>query len=227
MTGGSSGIGAAVVRRLRAGGADVLAIARGADRLDALAADTGARVFAADVSDELGLREVVAEAEDAWDGATPDAVVHSAGHFSLAPVAETSLLDFDRALDVNLRAAFMLIRAFLPAMLERGSGDVVSIGSVAGRVALPGNAAYSASKYGLRGLHEVLGVELRGTGVRATLVEPAATRTAAWDDVVAPDGVELPPRDAMLAADAVADVVVYAITREPGVRIPILPIERG
>jgi hypothetical protein len=88
---------------------------------------------------------------------------------------------FDRMIAVNLRAAFLLMRAFVPGMLARGRGHIVTIGSVAGRQAFPSNGAYSASKFGVRGLHAVLAAELRGTGVRATFVEPAATDTPLWD----------------------------------------------
>ncbi|MDH3424228.1 MAG: SDR family NAD(P)-dependent oxidoreductase, partial [Gemmatimonadota bacterium] len=115
----------------------------------------------------------------------------------------------------------------LPGMLERGSGTVVSIGSVAGRKAFPGNAAYSASKYGLRGLHEVLVEELRGTGVRATLVEPAATDTELWDPLDPEQNPELPSRTDMLRPEDVADAVLFAVTRPEGVIVPVLQVERG
>ena len=85
-------------------------------------------------------------------------------------------------------------------MLARGSGHVVTLGSIAGRHAFPHNGAYSALKFGVRGLHEVLDVELRGTGVRSTLVEPAATDTPIWDTIDFTLHPGLPPREAMLAA---------------------------
>ncbi|NIP80551.1 MAG: SDR family NAD(P)-dependent oxidoreductase, partial [Gemmatimonadetes bacterium] len=118
-------------------------------------------------------------------------------------------------------------RAFLPAMLEAGDGHVVTIGSVAGRVAFPGNGAYSASKFGVRGLHAVLEEELRGTGVRCTLVEPAATDTAIWDPLDPDASPGLPGRDVMLSPDAVADAVHYVITRPPEVRIPSIAVQRS
>ena len=222
VTGGSRGIGAAVVRALAARGARVVAVARNADALGAIAGETGARAIAVDVATQEGVATLARElAAD-----SPDVVVHSAGAFALASLSETAVEDFDRMVAVNLRAAFLLAREFLPAMQARGSGHFVSIGSVAGRLALPGNAAYAASKFGLRGLHAVLDVELRGSGVHATLIEPAATDTELWDDVRAP-GYDLPPRTAMLDAAAVADAVVYTVTRPAGVNIPNLLIGRG
>src|SRR5208283_432105 len=88
---------------------------------------------------------------------------------------------FARMLALNLAAPFQLVRAFLPGMRLRGRGHVVTVGSVADHVAFPGNSAYSASKFGVRGLHEVLRTELRGTGVRATLVSPGGVDTPLWD----------------------------------------------
>ncbi|HEX6587649.1 MAG TPA: SDR family oxidoreductase [Longimicrobiales bacterium] len=222
VTGGSRGIGAAVVRALMARGARVIAVARNADALRVIAGETGARALAADVATGDG----VATLARALGADPPDVVVHSAGAFVLASLRDTTIEDFDRMVAVNLRAAFLLAREFLPGMQARGSGHFVSIGSVAGRLALPGNAAYAASKFGLRGLHAVLDVELRGSGVHATLIEPAATDTELWDDVRAP-GYDLPPRAAMLDAAAVADAVVYAVTRPAGVSIPNLLIGRG
>ena len=112
-------------------------------------------------------------------------------------------------------------------MLERRGGLIVNVGSVAGRKAFPGNAAYSASKFGLRGFHEVLLEEVRGTGVRATLVEPAATDTPLWDPLDPDSDPGLPDRAAMLSPDDVAEAVLFVATRPESVRIPFLSIERA
>jgi NADP-dependent 3-hydroxy acid dehydrogenase YdfG len=128
---------------------------------------------------------------------------------------------------VNLRAPFLVIRGLLPSMLARGSGLIINVGSVAGRKAFPGNAAYSASKFGLRGLHGVLVEETRGTGVRATLVEPTATDTALWDSLDPDTNDGLPNRADMLAAEDVANVIAFAATRPDGVVLPVLQVERN
>ena len=112
-------------------------------------------------------------------------------------------------------------------MLTRGSGNIVTVGSVAGHQPFPGNAAYSASKFGVRGMHEVLSEELRGTGVRATLVEPGATDTSIWDAYGPDERADLPSRAAMLSVDDVTEAVLFAATRPAGVRIPLLRIEKG
>jgi NADP-dependent 3-hydroxy acid dehydrogenase YdfG len=126
---------------------------------------------------------------------------------------------------VNLRGPFLLVRAFLPLMLRRRAGHLIHVGSVAGRVAFPENGAYSASKFGLRGLHEVLLQEIRGTGVRATLVEPAATDTSLWDAVDAQGKPGLPARESMLRPEDVARVVVFAAGQPRHVQIPTIAVE--
>jgi len=112
-------------------------------------------------------------------------------------------------------------------MLRRGEGHVVTIGSIAGRHAFPHNGAYSASKFAVRGLHAVLQAEIRGTGVRATLVEPAATDSPLWDAIDFDRHPGLPGRESMLSPATVADAVLYVLTRPPEAAVPNLMIERS
>ena len=222
VTGASGGIGRAISRTLATAGASVWMVARDAGRLEEAARDAGGRAIAADVASHAG-----AEVVRAGVGGPVDILVNAVGSFDLAPVAETSPEMFSRMLDGNLVAPFLAIRAFLPAMLEAGRGDVITVGSVAGRKAFPQNGAYSAAKFGVRGLHAVLDEELRGTGVRATLVEPAATDTPLWDPLDPDHRADLPSRSAMLAPERVAETVLYIITRPPEVRIPAIAVERS
>lgn len=224
VTGATGGIGRAVASQLADAGARLLLVARGEDRLRPLARSLGGEALPADVSDAAEvdrLRERVAA------GGALDALVNAAGSFALAPIAATDPDMLELMLDGNLRGPFLCMRAFLPDMLERGSGHVVTIGSVAGRSAFPGNGAYSASKFGIRGLHAVLDEELAGTGVRATLVEAAATDTPIWDGLDPDARDDLPSRSRMLPADAVADAVVYALSRPAEVRIPVVSVQRS
>lgn len=226
VTGASRGIGLAVARAFREAGAWVALVARGEAILRAAAEEVGGRAFPADVSDPAAVQRLATEIGEELGGAAPAIVVNAAGAFALAPLAETEPAEFDQMLAVNLRGPFLLTRAFLPGMLERGSGHLVTIGSVAGRHAFPHNGAYSASKFGVRGLHAVLDAELRGSGVRATLMEPAATDTPLWDSIDLDRNPGLPPRAAMLSAAAVADAVLYAVTRPPEVALRTLAVER-
>lgn len=224
VAGASRGIGAAVARRLADAGARTVLVARSTDALEKLAEELGGRSLPADLTDADSVSSAIGRLREEG-GEVPDLVVNAAGVFDLDRLTDTSLETFDRNVEVNLRGAFVLLRAVVPPMLERGSGQIVQIGSVAGRKPLPGNAAYSASKYGVRGMHEVLLEEIRGTGVRATLVEPAAVDTGIWDDLRPDERDDLPSRAQMLRPDDVAEAVLFVATRPPDVQIPMLPIE--
>lgn len=226
VTGASKGIGRAVAEALADAGARVHALARDPSAVQGLARASGGRTWAVDLEDDAAVWEALDLLQEE-DGGPPDAVVACAGAFGLAPLASTTVAQFDRMLAVNLRGTFLVYRALLPAILARGSGDLVTVGSVAGRQAFPANGAYSASKFGQRGMHEVLAEELRGTGVRATLVEPAATDTPLWDALDPDTNPDLPGRTDMLRPDDVAQAVLFALTRPAHVRIPLLQIEKG
>ena len=211
VTGASRGIGAATAEALRAAGARVVRVARtlapGEDFLDLPADLTDAAqvdALAGRVRREVG---------------PPDVVVSNAGGFLLRPLEQTTIADFDAQVAINLRAAFAVARAFLPMLRDAGRGSFVTIGSVADHVAFPENAAYAASKYGLRGLHETLLAEYRGTGVRLTLVSPGPTDTGIWAPFD-PDRREgFPRRAEMLRPADVADAVLFAATRPPHVLV--------
>ena len=226
VTGASRGIGRAVAARLVAGGARVIMVARRRDALEEAAREAGGIAVPADVSDGAQVASLVDSVHRTLAGPA-DLLVNTAGAFSLAAVAETSVEEFDLQISVNLRGPFLMIRAFLPSMLAAGFGDIVTLGSIAGRVAFPMNGAYSASKFGVRGLHAVLDQELRGTGVRCTLVEPAATDTPLWDAIDRTRHTDLPPRSAMLDADQVAAAVVWAVMRPSGAAVRTIAIERA
>jgi NADP-dependent 3-hydroxy acid dehydrogenase YdfG len=102
----------------------------------------------------------------------------------------------------------------------------VTIGSIADRVAFSGNAAYAASKFGLRGLHEVLRAELKGTGVRASLVSPGPVDTPLWDAIDSKDRDGHTPRAEMLPADALADAVHYVVSAPASVNVDELRLSR-
>jgi len=224
VTGASRGIGLQVARMMAGAGAWVGMVARPSGVLSAAAAGVGGHAIPGDVGDPAGVHAIATYVTELL-GDAPDILVSSAGAFGLAPIAQTDPADFDRQIAVNLRGPFLLMRAFLPEMLRRGSGHLINIGSVAGRTAYPENGAYGASKFGLRGLHEVLLQEIRGTGVRATLVEPAATDTGLWDPIDPDDRPGLPPRAAMLRAEDVARVVMFAATQPRHVQIPTSAVE--
>ncbi len=218
LTGASGGIGQELADRLASAGAQLALVGRNAESLGALSRRLAAEAIIGDLTDSEFLARLPTRLADLW-GAMPDVLINSAGFFELAPLVDTEGEILEKMLAVNLRAPFELTRAVLPGMLERGAGHIVNVGSIAGRKAFPGNAAYSASKFGLRGLHEVLVEELRGTGVRATWVEPSAVDTPLWDRFDPDSRPDLPARDAMLRPGAVADAVMFAITQPTEVAV--------
>lgn len=226
ITGATGGIGAAVARRLGDAGAELHLIARGRNALRSAAERFDARAWPADLEEADALQDVL-ERIVRFQGGPPDILVNAVGIFEIAPFAETSRAMLDRALAANLRGPFLMIQTLLPGMLARGSGTIVTVGSVAGYRAFPNNSAYSASKFGVRGMHEVLAEELQGTGVRATLVEPGATDTPIWDPYRPDERPDLPDRAEMLRSEDVAEAVLFVVTRPAGVTLPLLRIRRG
>lgn len=244
VTGATGGIGGAVARRLAADGFLVFAGGRRRDALERLAGEIGGVALPFDVTEEEDVGRARAGVESAagegragrtgGQGAQGprgaerrlDVLVNAAGVFDLAPVTETGAELLARNLAVNLAGAVNVTRAFLPGMLAAGSGLVINVGSVAGWRAFPENAAYSASKFGLRGFHDVLIEELRGTGVRACLLEPGAVDTPIWDPLD-PDAVpHLPGRATMLRPEDVARAAAFVAGLPPTVAVPLLRIER-
>jgi NADP-dependent 3-hydroxy acid dehydrogenase YdfG len=228
VTGASRGIGLACARALGAAGARVAMLARGEDALRAAARDIGARALpiVADLARRDAARAAAADLVAAF-GDAPDFVVNNAGLFMLSPLERTSPETFARTLDTNLLAPFAILHVFLPAMRARGSGHIVTIGSIADRAALPENAAYAASKFGLRGLHQVLRAELRGSGVRASLISPGPVDTPLWDAVDPDRRPGFTPRAMMLPPDAVAAAVLYVLSQPPEVNVDELRLSRS
>jgi NADP-dependent 3-hydroxy acid dehydrogenase YdfG len=228
ITGASRGIGLECARALGAAGARLVLISRSIDAMVDFGKEIGGQVapFSCDLSAPEHVQKVLQKVR-AHLGAAPDILVNNAGQFFLAPIEQTSVEDFERTLAINLTSQFALIRAFVPDMRARRSGHIVTIGSIADHSAFPENAAYAASKYGSRGLHEVLREELRGSGVRATLVSPGPVDTSLWDDVNPDEREGFTPRAQMLAPTAIADAVRYVVTRPDDVNIDELRVSRA
>jgi NADP-dependent 3-hydroxy acid dehydrogenase YdfG len=225
VTGGSRGIGLAIARALVRAGVRVALVARGAQELEARATELGnqALAVAADLSISSDVDRVVRQLHDTFGGA-PDLLINNAGIFDPKPLHVLTGEEFARMIQINLVAPFFVLRALLPAWREERRGHAITIGSIADRTIFPDNGAYSASKFGARAMHEVLRAETRGTGVRTTLVSPSSTDTPIWDTVLLRPDSRFPPRSAMLAADAVADAVVWAATRPDNVNVDELRI---
>lgn len=228
VTGASRGIGLATARALINAGARAILVSRSADALRELAELLGERATPV-VCDVTEANAVAAAAQRIQRelGAAPHILVNNAGAFELASVERMDAAAFITTVNANLVAPFLVLRAFLPAMRARGDGHIVTIGSVADRAALPENGAYAASKHGVRALHEVLRLELHGTGVRTTLVSPGPVDTTLWDPVDPDSRPGFTPRSEMLRPEHVADAVLYALTRSPDVNVDELRLSRS
>lgn len=213
VTGASRGIGLAIADALAGAGARVV---RSSRSLKAQRSESRLDV-PGDLTDPRQV-DALAEATRAAFG-EPDLVVNSAGLFRLATLEATSPEEFATHLLANLQSAFQVAREFLPAMRARGRGRLITLGSIADHRAFPENAAYAASKYGLRGLHEVLREEYRGSGVLCTLVSPGPTDTPAWDPVDPDHRPGFTPRAKMLKPEDVAEAVLWVATRPPHVDV--------
>jgi NAD(P)-dependent dehydrogenase (short-subunit alcohol dehydrogenase family) len=175
VTGASSGIGEQTARRLRAGGANVVLFARRQDRLDALARELdpkGQRVLAVagDLTDEDDRGRLVETALLKFGRI--DALVNNAGYGTRGPLEIVPVEAVRWNYEVNLFSLLALTQLVLPHMRERGSGCIVNIGSVAGRIARPLSSIYDSTKHALEAITDGLRGELRPFGVRVTLIRP-------------------------------------------------------
>jgi len=214
VTGGTRGIGGAITDRLEREGARVIRLARSLSpgksdrRID----------LRCDITNGEEVRRAIGDLVDTGD--VPDILVNSAGTFLLKPLEQTSRQEFQDQILTNLIGPFDILRELVPRIAEIG-GHVVTIGSIADHVILPGNAAYGASKYGLRALHETLAAEYRGQ-LRVTLISPAATNTTVWDPIDPDTRPDLPNRCDMLQPEDVADAVYYVLTRPRHVNVDLV-----
>jgi short-subunit dehydrogenase len=216
VTGANGGLGQAIARAVRAAGAQVILSGRRADALAGIAADTGARVIVADLARREDVARLAAEAGEV------DVLVANAALPATGPIEEFTEAELDRALDVNLRAPIVLTWALAKGMMARGRGHVVVIGSIASKVASPGSAMYSATKFGLRGFALGLRQDLAASGVGVTGVYPGFIRDAG---MFASTGVALPPGVGTRSPEDVAEAVLRAVRENPA-EIDVAAIEQ-
>jgi NADP-dependent 3-hydroxy acid dehydrogenase YdfG len=228
VTGASRGIGAGIAEALGREGVRVALVARSEAKLKEHAARIkGSIPVTCDVSDPRSVDQASRRIASELNGA-PDILVNNAGIFSVAVVEETSAETFIETINTNLVGPFLFVRAFLGDMKKRKGGHIVTIGSISDRTIFTGNAAYSAAKFGLRAIHEVLRAELRGTGVRASLISPAATDTEMWNSVTVTDPVANPhSKRPMLDPDDVVRAVMFALTQPERVNVDELRLSHS
>ena len=226
ITGASSGIGAATGRALAGAGFKVVAGARRADRLRALAEESAWEAFPLDVTD----RESVATfaAEVARRHGRIDVLVNNAGGaLGLEPVATGSEEDWSRMLETNVLGLLRVTRACLPMLRRAPLGHIVNLGSVAGFEVYPGGAGYTASKHAVRAITKTLRLELLGEPIRVTEVAPGLVETEfslvrfkgnAARAAQVYEGLK------PLVAEDIADCILWVVTRPPHVNIDELVV---
>ena len=226
VTGASSGIGEATAIALAEAGAAVAIGARRRDRLDALAGklrDGGAQVLQLDldVTDEGACRSAVARTRAELGGL--DVLVNNAGVMLLGTIVGADPDDWRRMLNTNVLGLMYMTHAAIEGMVEQGSGDVVNVSSVAGRVARRGSGVYNASKWAVNAFSESLRQEVTGRGVRIGLVEPGAVATELTDHITQPEAKraskEMAQQMTPLQSEDIARAVLYLVTQPPHVAV--------
>ena len=225
VTGASSGIGAATAKRLAASGAKVVLAARNEDKLRALVSEMteagGTATYrVTDVTDRADAEALAAFAVETYGPV--DVLVNNAGLMLFSAWKDTAVDDWDRMIDTNLRGYLHAIAAVLPSMLERRSGRILNMGSVAGINVGEGAGVYSATKFFVRAITESLRKEVGvANGIQVSMVSPGVIDTD-WADKVS-DGegrkaaTEL-NKDA-IPPEAVADAVAYALDQPANVTV--------
>lgn len=226
VTGASQGIGAAIARAFAEAGIGPLAlVARNARNLGRVAAScrklgASAEVFPCDVGNAEQVAAMAASVLKKFKRV--DVLINNAGQYHGASFLDYTVQEFDNQIAANLRSVFLVSRAFVPGMVERGRGDVFNMGSIASLVGLEGGSGYCASKFGVLGLSRVMREELKGRGVRVTCVMPGATWSPSWGKSESPVSRFMPDTDI-----ARAFLEVYRMTRRTVVEEIVLRPQLG
>jgi short-subunit dehydrogenase len=211
ITGASSGVGAALARRVAAQGAVVGLIARRSRRLAEVLADcrrtsAASTMWVADLAETATAGQLALEAWETLGGI--DVLVNNAAIPKRRAVTALEPADVETVMRINFFAPVRLTLAVLPRMLERGAGVIVNVASVGGRLGIVHEAAYCASKFALCGWSESMAVDLQGTGVAVKLIQPGPVDTEIWDQ---PGNEEPLYQGPKAPADEVADGIIGAL----------------
>lgn len=227
ITGASSGIGEGVARLLAKEGHTVLLLARRVDRLnklrDEITADGDkAEVYECDVTDPARLDAIVADATSKFGRV--DVLVNNAGLMPLSFLNKGKRDEAHRMIDVNLKGAIDAVYAVLPGMIERDSGHVINISSVAGKITGASMSVYSATKHGLLAFSDCMRAEMamNGNNIRVTDIQPGAVSTELPNTITDPDVAKVFAQFGKmkpLKPDDIARAVAYAVSQPPEVNV--------
>ena len=238
VTGASSGIGQACAEAFAAAGARLLICARRVERVEELAKQLGTKfgtevhAFGLDVRDRATTAAAFEKLPPVWQPI--DIIVNNAGlSRGLEPLQEGSFQDWDEMIDTNVKGLLNVSRTLLPGMIARGGGQIINIGSIAGHEVYPGGAVYCASKHAVDAITRGLRLDLNGTGVRVSTVDPglvdtefSSVRFHGDEERASKTYVGMTP----LAGADVAATVVWVASRPPHVNaaeILLLPADQA
>jgi short-subunit dehydrogenase len=212
ITGASSGVGKSLAIQLSDAGYKVVLAARSENKLNAIAEEIQTKggnclVVPTDVSQPEQINNLKVRTLEYGDVFV---VINNAGLGKFCKIEDVTLEDWNRQLDVNLRASFLVSQAFIPGMKQREKGMLVFMNSVAGKKGYPYSAAYVASKFGMRGLADSMREELRENNIKVISIHPGAVDTPFWDET----GVNF-SREEMLDTSTLAQSIMHAI-QSPG-----------
>ncbi len=224
VTGGSAGIGAAAVRQLAGAGFSVIAGARRLERLRAITEPVGATAHPLDVTDPESVEAFAEEARRAGRRGPPLGLLvnNAGGALGLDRIEQASEERWARMFEANVLGVVRMTKALLPTLVASGDGHVVNVGSIAGFETYVGGAGYTAAKHGLRALTRTLRLELLGQPVRVTEIAPGLVETEFALVRFDGDGrraAQVYEGMTPLAAEDVAECIVWAATRPPHVNI--------
>lgn len=216
ITGASQGLGVAIAHRLASLGIHLALCARSEAKLNQLKADLRSaypnlpvHVVVCDVQRAEQVEFAVQQTQQVLGRL--DILINNAG---VAPtiglLQELSVADIDRTIDTNLKGAIYAMRAVLPAMVQRQSGFIININSIAGKTAYPFWGVYDASKFGMHAITQAVAAEQRSNGIKVAGIYPGAVDTPIWDSSAIEKDLR---RDGMLEPDDVADAVAFLLTR--------------
>lgn len=223
VTGASSGIGAAISRKLATENYEVILSSRSADRLNSLHRELKelnckTHVIPCDITNQKDIENLYSES---CKIGFVNCIINNAGFGRFSKITDASIVDWNDQINVNLRGPFLIVKEFVKDMINKKDGKILFINSVAGKYGYPFSSAYVSSKFGLKGFADSLRNELREHNIKIISVHPGAINTNFWDNI----NVDF-PKEEMLSSEDVANTVFHALDAPDSVVLEEIIIRR-
>ncbi|AFZ15196.1 3-oxoacyl-(acyl-carrier-protein) reductase [Crinalium epipsammum PCC 9333] len=209
ITGASSGIGKATALEFAKAGINLALVSRSPEKLEAVAqaaieAGVKAKAYILDLAEVEQVKEKISAI--ASDFGSIDILVNNAGMGYTNTLSDTSLIDWQQVINLNLTSVFQCIQGILPMMRDRGQGTIINVASIAAKQVFPQWGAYSVSKFGIMALSKTLAAEERQNGIRVTAICPGSVNSSLWDTETVKANFD---RSAMLTPEVVAQSILH------------------